>query len=210
LGSIELIRSGAMGSADKPVMDLVTIAERNSTRLLDIVNDILDFERLSSGIMELHFERLDLVDLTQDAIAEMTPFAKIHDVELVMGTESAGLLISGDRQRLSQVLTNLISNASKFSPKGSTVVVNIIEKNGMARLEVVDSGPGIPADMREAIFDRFTQIDCGDTRSISGTGLGLSICKSIIEHHNGRLSVEANAPKGSIFYFELDAQPKTD
>lgn len=207
LGSIGMIKSGKLGELPDAVDRLVGIADQNANRLLQIVNDILDFEKLSTGNMEFTFESLNLADLAQEAIELNKPFAAKHDVTMQIASDSPDALIWGDRKRLGQVLTNLVSNACKFAPDGSTVELNVECRGDVARLEVIDQGPGIPDIMSEKVFDRFTQVDAKDTRSVGGTGLGLSISKAIIDRHGGRIGQLPNEPTGSVFYIELALEP---
>lgn len=202
-GALGLVSSGATGILSKKTHDMVTLAEKNSGRLISLVNDILDLEKIQSGEMEFHFHRVNVQELMDVSAQINEPFAQEHNVRLTVETSSEQLFVRGDEERLTQVLTNLISNAVKFSPEAGEVVLRAVSDKGMARINVSDSGPGIPAAFQDRIFERFRQIDSSDSREKGGTGLGLSICRSIVEKHGGRIDVKSEEGEGSEFYFEL-------
>ncbi len=181
------------------------IALANSDRLVRLINDILDLERLKSGRERLVFKKLQLNQVVRQAIDCMTPVADAAGVHLIHDDSQAE--IAADPDRLLQVLTNLLSNAVKFSPRNSTVSVLMRPDANGVTISVVDPGRGIPADKLETIFGRFQQVDASDSRQKGGTGLGLAICRTIIHQHSGRIWAERNPVRGSSFRVFLPYKP---
>ncbi len=203
IGSLQLINSGVLGDIDKDVLELTTIAERNGQRLLDLINDILDVEKIESGKLTLFPEALALGELIAESLALNRGFADRFKVRLATVGEMAEVKVNADRKRLLQVMTNLLSNAAKFSPEGATVEVTMESSDGNVRVGVNDSGPGIPESFRSRIFGRFAQADMSHTRQKGGTGLGLAICKRLLEMMGGKIGFSDRAGGGTIFWFEL-------
>ena len=206
IGSLQLINSGVLGEIDKDVLELTTIAERNGQRLLDLINDILDVEKIESGKLTLFPEVLPLGELIAESLALNRGFADRFHVRLATAGELSGVSVNADRKRLLQVMTNLLSNAAKFSPEGATVEVTMESASGYVRVGVNDSGPGIPESFRGRIFGRFAQADMSHTRQKGGTGLGLAICKRLLELMGGRIGFSDRPGGGTIFWFELPCQ----
>ncbi|MGE0875772.1 MAG: sensor histidine kinase, partial [Burkholderiales bacterium] len=204
IGSLQLVNTGVMGDVDAELIELTQIAERNAERLLDLINDLLDIEKIESGKFTIYPEVLSLDELVKEALVLNGGFAERYQVRLqVLGTLPA-VKVSADRKRALQVMTNLISNAAKFSPEGSTVDVSMDISNGVARVNVHDRGPGIPESFRGRIFGRFAQADMTATRHKGGSGLGLAICKRLIEMMAGRIGFDDREGGGTTFWFELD------
>jgi PAS domain S-box-containing protein len=196
-GALGLVSADVTGQMDEKTANLIRIARSNSERLVKLVNDILDLDRLGSGRERMMMRLVKLADIVSQAVDNMTPVAQTAGVTLVhnpLPTE-----IMGDSDRLLQVVTNLISNAIKFSPKNSAVSIVLSPETKGVTLSVVDPGRGIPADQLETIFDRFQQVDSSDSRQKGGTGLGLAICKAIVQQHAGRIWAERNPGGGSTF-----------
>jgi len=206
IGSLQLINSGVMGEIEKDILELTSIAERNGQRLLDLINDILDVEKIESGKLTLFSEKLELGELLNESLALNRGFADRFKVRLATVGDLQPVTVSADRKRVLQVMTNLLSNAAKFSPEGSTVEVTMQENNGAVRVGVHDSGPGIPENFRSRIFGRFAQADMSHTRQKGGTGLGLAICKRLLEMMGGHIGFTDRASGGTTFWFELPKQ----
>jgi PAS domain S-box-containing protein len=204
-GALGLLSSGILGEANEKASNLLRIALTNSDRLVRLINDILDLERIQSGREPLAFHSVQLADVVTQAIEDMQPMADAAGVQLIH--DSTKVEISADSDRLLQVLTNLLSNAVKFSPPNSPVSVMLRPGVTGVILSVIDHGRGIPADKLEAIFGRFQQVDASDSRQKGGTGLGLAICRTIVLQHSGRIWAERNPVRGSTFRIFLPYHP---
>ncbi|MFZ1431559.1 MAG: PAS domain S-box protein [Geminicoccaceae bacterium] len=203
-GSLGLVISGAAGVLPNRALNLATIAHRNSERLVGLVNDILDIEKMESGHLDFDFQRVELVSLVEQALEANQAYAASYQVSYHLMPPSAALPpIRGDVDRLMQVLNNLLSNAAKFSPGGSTIDIRIELAGEFARISVRDYGPGIQPEFRNHIFQRFAQADSSDRRNRGGSGLGLSIAKAIVERHGGKISLLAPEGGGACFWFDL-------
>jgi PAS domain S-box-containing protein len=208
IGSLQLINSGVMGDIEKDILELTSIAERNAQRLLDLINDILDVEKIESGKLPLMLEAVELGELVTESLTLNRAFAERFKVRFVAAGELRSVKVNADRKRVLQVMTNLLSNAAKFSTEGTIVEVTIEIAGGeTVRVGVHDTGPGIPEDFRSRIFGRFAQADMSHTRQLGGTGLGLSICKRLVELMGGRIGFSDRVDGGTTFWFEL---PKHD
>ena len=203
IGSLQLINSGVMGDLDKDVEDLTVIAERNGQRLLDLINDLLDIEKIESGKFELYPEIVSLDSLVRDTLVLNKSFADRFKVNFSLAKELPAVSVEADPKRLVQVATNLLSNAAKFSPESGTVDITVELKGDSVRVGVHDRGPGIPEAFRGKIFSRFAQADSTATRQKGGTGLGLAICKRLIELMHGNIGFEDRPGGGTTFFFDL-------
>jgi PAS domain S-box-containing protein len=203
LGSLSLLRSGALGDVPKEQDEIVEIAERNGKRLLDLINEVLDIEKIESGRLSLEPEPLELGELLHESLRLNQGFADRFHVRLALEGSVPPVTVRADRKRLMQVMTNLLSNAAKFSPPSGSVDVSVVLKDGTVRVGVGDRGPGIPEAFRNRIFGRFAQADSADSRIKGGTGLGLAISKRLIEMMQGRVGFEDREGGGTSFYFEL-------
>ncbi|MBT5917906.1 MAG: PAS domain S-box protein [Alphaproteobacteria bacterium] len=202
-GSLGLIRAGVTGDLPEELGSMLEIAYKNSERLVLLINDILDIEKIEAGKMDFNMVDLDLGSLVAEATNAHEAYAAEHNVKLNLSVPDEPAIVHGDHARLMQVLTNLLSNAAKFSSDGDVVEVKLEQLNEAWRASVSDHGVGIPDEFLGRIFQRFSQADSSDSRKIGGTGLGLSICKAIIEHHNGDIDFSSQVGKGSVFYFDL-------
>lgn len=204
-GALGLLSAGILGEINDKAANLLRIALSNSDRLVRLINDILDLERIQSGREPLAFRPIALSEIVRQAIDGMMPVADAAGVQLIHDTNLVQL--TADPDRLLQVVTNLLSNAVKFSPEGSTVAVTLREGSSGVTLSVIDQGRGIPADKLDSIFDRFQQVDASDSRQKGGSGLGLAICRTIVQQHGGRIWAERNAVLGSTFRVLLPFEP---
>ncbi|MBI4789941.1 MAG: PAS domain S-box protein [Chloroflexi bacterium] len=202
-GSLGLIVGGVTGDIPPQAKSLVEIAYKNSERLVLLINDILDIEKIESGKMIFHFKPLELAPLIEQAIEVNRGYAAQFGVQLALEPATTGIQVNGDSDRLTQVLTNLLSNACKFSPRDSTVQVSVAPHADNIRIAVRDHGPGIPDEFRSRIFQKFAQADSSDTRQKGGTGLGLSISKAIVEKHGGQIGFATAKGVGTTLYFDL-------
>jgi PAS domain S-box-containing protein len=210
LGSLQLLRSGALGAMDKDQDELVEVAERNGQRLLDLINEVLDIEKIESGRLSLVPEPIALEELIAESLRLNQGFANRFQVKLVVQGEVPKVTVRADRKRLMQVMTNLLSNAAKFSPPGGAVDVSTRQEAGKVRVSVSDRGAGIPEAFRSRIFGRFAQADSADSRLKGGTGLGLAISKRLVEMMQGRIAFEDREAGGTTFFFELPVMPSEE
>ena len=201
--SLGLLVGKAVGNLPDPMVRLLTIAHKNSERLVRLVNDILDIEKMESGRVVFNFARVDVRSLVEQTIEGNRELAEGYGVRIRFEGAHAVCDVRADPDRLAQVVTNLLSNALKFSPAHDEVVVEIEEATDVVRILVRDHGAGIPADFKPHIFERFAQADATDVRQNGGTGLGLSIVKQIVDRLGGDVGF-ADAPAGgTIFYVTL-------
>ncbi len=205
-GSIGLMGSGALGPVPAPMAEMLAIASRNAARLVRLVNDILDLERIGGGKMEMVIEPVQIGQLLAEASAAVAAQAAQGEVriEVEPATDIPG--IPGDAHRLRQVVDNLLSNALRFSAPGGTVALHVHRGPRSVRIDVVDKGPGVSPEFRDRVFTRFAQADGSDSRSKGGSGLGLSIAKALVEAHGGRIGFEDTPGGGATFWFELPTE----
>ncbi len=203
LGSLQLLRTGVLGDLDKEQDELVEIAEKNSKRLLDLINEVLDIEKIESGRMSLTPEPVALAELLREAVQLNQGFADRFSVKLALLDDVPPVAVRADRKRLMQVVTNLLSNAAKFSPPNGVVEVTVSRRGENVRVGVGDRGPGIPEAFRGRIFGRFAQAHSADARIKGGSGLGLAISKRLVEMMQGEIGFEDRDGGGTMFFFEL-------
>ncbi|WP_338847257.1 ATP-binding protein [Massilia sp. W12] len=203
-GALGLLDGGAGGTMPEAAQKLVQIALRNSERLSHLVNDILDMERLMLGKITLQLEKMDLAKLLANAVEANTPYASKLGVAYQLTPSNTPCYVLADEQRLNQVLTNLLSNAAKFSPAGQSVEISLQAMRPTHwRIKVRDHGPGVPASFQEQIFSPFAQADSTNTRQSSGAGLGLHISKTLIERMGGQIGFDNCNDGGASFWIEL-------
>ena len=202
-GALGLMAGGVAGQFSDQARKLVEIAYRNSERLVRLVNDILDIDKIESNRMCLDLRPVDVEPLVQQVVEANRTFAAQYQVELVAEGGLAAAKIYVDVDRLVQVLTNLVSNAAKFSPPHASVVIATLVREGSVRIAVTDHGPGIPEEFHSRIFAKFSQADASDARRKGGTGLGLSIAKALTERLGGRIGFDSTRGRGTTFYVEF-------
>jgi PAS domain S-box-containing protein len=201
--SLALLESGAIGQVSDSVRRMVKIALGNSRRLSRLINDILDVEKLQAGKMAFDMRPLDAKALVEEAIEANAAFADSFNVRIRLDQASTKEFVRVDRDRLIQVLINLLSNAAKFSPSGGEVVVAVRAEAGHVRIAVRDHGSGIPDEFKGRIFEKFAQADGTDTRRPGGSGLGLSIAKQIVVRLGGTIGFETAPGGGTVFFVDL-------
>jgi signal transduction histidine kinase len=204
-GSLGLLAGKVAGILSEPATRLVEIAHGNSQRLVRLVDDILDIEKLESGRVVFDFRRVEVRSLVEQTVKSIRGFAEAHGVKIRIEEGSAVGEVRADTDRLAQVVTNLLSNAIKFSPADGEVLVAVANegKIDLVRILVRDHGPGIPADFKSRIFERFAQADATNARRQGGTGLGLSIVKQIVDRLDGEVGFSDAPGGGTIFHVEL-------
>ena len=202
-GSLGLLVSGVMGEFPEKAKKLLEIANSNCERLLLLINDILDIEKIEAGKMNYQLKTIELVNLVKESIDGNKMYAEKFGVSIKLIPPASNMSVVADPDRLMQVLANLISNACKFSPKGEPVTISMKCEKNMVRVSITDKGPGISNEFQARIFQKFSQADSSDTRGKGGTGLGLNISKTIIEKFGGSLSFTSKPNEGACFYFDL-------
>ncbi len=204
-GSLGLIRGGVLGTVPAKAQQLLDIADQNAKRLGDLIDDVLDLQKIEAGQMEFVMEPVDANALLDRAVAANATYGARFGVTFHVTQTVDDASVHGDADRLMQVFANLLSNAAKFSEPGGRVELSLERSGDQLRFSVKDDGKGIPAGFRDRIFDRFAQADSTDRREVGGTGLGLAISKSIIDAHGGQIDFVSEEGKGSTFFFELRA-----
>jgi two-component system, OmpR family, sensor histidine kinase VicK len=206
-GSLGLLRAGVAGELPEKAVAVLDVAYRNSERLLHMVNDMLDLEKIEAGKMDCALDMLDLTELLREALLVNKGYGDEYEVHFRSVGFDQPCLVRGNEMRLLQVMTNLMSNAAKFSPRHGVVTIRLSDETHAWRVSVSDDGPGISEDARETIFEKFRQAEAVDGKSRKGTGLGLSIVKAIVERHGGTIGVTSEVGRGTTFFVDL---PKLD
>lgn len=208
-GALGLLANHLKDTLPEPMQNILRIARSNSQRLSQLINDLLDIEKITSGNMDFDLRPHAILPLVAQAIDINRPYAFEYDVELFLSEESVDAQVIIDPSRLQQIMANLLSNAIKFSPKGARVTLTVLHRpNDIVRINVSDLGPGIPAAFRNRIFQKFSQADSSDTRAKGGTGLGLAITKELVEKMGGTVNFDSTEGIGSNFWIEFPELPK--
>lgn len=205
-GSLDLLLGGFAGELNQETQELLVIAQSGCDRLIRLINDILDLSKIESGRMQLRLQPVNLLDCVQRSVRTIGSYADSFQVKLEVNCPVGLPEITADRDRLDQVITNLLGNAVKFSPTEGAVTVTLGCIEGGVECRVIDTGPGIPADQARQIFDKFQQVE-GQSKKKGGTGLGLAIARALVQEHGGRIWVESELGRGSQFIFQLPLTP---
>ncbi|MEN8445400.1 MAG: PAS domain-containing sensor histidine kinase, partial [Cyanobacteria bacterium J06555_13] len=219
--SLKLMATGRLGHLSEDGQQMLEVADENTDRLVRLVNNVLDLQRIESGEVTMDAHECDVVDLIDEAAEAMQPIAQQHNIEIK--TDSVSLSLWADPDYIVQTLTNLLGNAIKFSTPGNAIYLSVrphIEPvrgdaarrrkhapPAMALFSVQDYGQGIPASKLNSIFERFQQVDSSDSRKKGGTGLGLTICRKVVEQHGGKIWAESQLGVGSCFYVTIPLSP---
>ncbi len=209
-GALGLVTGGATGEVNPQMKQMLDIAYKNSDRLLALINDLLDIEKIQSGKMEFNFQPQRLMPLIEQVVGNNQSYAAKYRVEYRIAHALPDVMLNVDGDRFIQVMANLLSNAAKFSHEGGIINIEVQRHNGMIRTSVIDYGEGIPTQYQARIFEKFTQADSTDTRHKGGTGLGLSISKAMIESMHGRIGFASKAGSGTTFFIDFTEWHQTE
>jgi len=203
-GALGLIVGGIAGEIPAQAKKLAEIACNNSERLVRLINDILDIDKIESGKMVFDVHPVEIMPLVEEALQANQAYAEQYQVRFILDSRvPPDTKTLADHDRLTQAMANLLSNAAKFSPANDAVIISVGLQQNMIRISITDHGAGIPIEFHDRIFQKFAQADASDTRQKGGTGLGLSITKAIIEKHGGSIGYETCAGRGTTFYFDV-------
>lgn len=202
-GALALLADGSTGELPADAQAMVVMASRNCERLVDLVRDILDLDKMRTGQLVIEPEVLDLIRLLRDTLRATLGYARLYNVRLLMPAQSGPMWVRVDPRRMAQVMGNLLSNAIKFSPEGGEVSVRLQVDEGTCTVFVVDQGPGIAPEFRSRVFEKFAQADATNTRARGGSGLGLSITHALVERMEGRIGFDCPTGGGTVFHVTL-------
>ncbi|WP_048057902.1 cache domain-containing protein [Methanothermococcus okinawensis] len=197
-GYVELVLDGTMGAITESQKKCLEIANKNIDRLKRLIDNMLDLSKIEHGELEMHMEEINLKELVENVVDTLKPLADEKNINIIYKIND--IIMKGDKDRITQVLTNLIENAIKFSPVNGKVEIQALKEGNSVHIKIIDNGPGIPKKDLDRIFDRFYQVDSPEKRIKGGSGLGLAVCKSIIETHGGTIWVESKLGSGSVFH----------
>jgi len=200
-GSLDLLLGGFVGEVSGEIKELLVIAQSGCERLIRLINDILDLSKIEAGRMQLKLQPMNLFDCVQRSMRTIKSYADSFQVSVEINCPQPLPPILGDRDRLDQVVTNLLGNAVKFSPAGGTVTVALRAQPTGVECAVIDRGPGIPPEQLSRIFGKFQQLESGAKKG--GTGLGLAIAQALVHEHKGKIWVESKPGEGSRFVFQI-------
>jgi two-component system phosphate regulon sensor histidine kinase PhoR len=201
-GMLETLAQGALEDPEVS-RDFVERALANTRRLNTLLGDLIEISRIESGDMKMSFRYFDFADFIRTTVAELLPTARQKNIDLTMEGDDGEVQGFGDKERLKQVMVNLIDNAIKYTPAGGRIAVTCREEGAGVRITVRDSGVGIAAEHLPRIFERFYRVDRERSREAGGTGLGLAIVKHIVEAHGSKVEIESEVGRGSTFSFTL-------
>ncbi|MBI3271666.1 MAG: PAS domain-containing protein [Planctomycetes bacterium] len=202
-GAVGVILAGTEGPLTPDQVRFLDIVDRNTNRLVRLISDILDLSKMEAGRYEFHLRPCDLADLCKDVVATLQPLAEQRKIGLSVEPTNGLLPITCDEDRIKQAITNLVSNGLKFTPVGGKVELRVVDQTREVEVQVRDNGIGIPREDVDRLFQKFVQLDGGATRLVEGTGLGLAISKEIVQAHGGKIWIDSEPGRGSIFHLSL-------
>ena len=202
-GSLDLMVNGVTGELPSEAMSLAVIARGNCERLVRLINDVLDIEKMEAGRMELRLQPIALESFLEQSMESMRPFAEQLGVDFRLASSAPGAHVRVDPDRLAQVMDNLLSNAAKFSPAGGTVRIDLARLDTQLRVSVTDLGPGIPHAFQGRVFEKFARVGTSSARQKGGTGLGLSIARAIVERLGGTIGFSSEPGGETTFRVDL-------
>jgi len=198
-GSLGLVNAGVLGNIPEKASELLLTANRNADRLLNLINDLLDIQKIEAGKMEYQYTNVDLMALLENSVLDNASYAEQFKVGIELGEKVENVAVYADAHRLSQIIANLLSNAAKFSHRDSKIYIHISIEGELAKISIADQGDGMPEEYHSKVFAKFSQSDSSDTRKIGGTGLGLAISKQMIESMDGKIDFTSVLGEGTTF-----------
>ena len=202
-GSLGLLLGGAAGTYTETASEMLQTANKNTDRLLLLINDILDMKKIEAGDFDFDLQDYTVISLIEESLETNKTYATQFDISFIISEQEGNEKVHVDKFRFLQIMSNLLSNAAKFSPRHDQVEIRVKKQDPIVRIEVKDNGDGVPKDFQDKIFDRFTQSNSSNTRSSGGTGLGLAITKILVEKFNGTIGLISKEGEGSTFFIEL-------
>lgn len=206
-GYVDMVIDGEAGTTNTEQDMYLHIVRSNTDRLINLVNDLLDISRIESGKITLRLSDVPLQEVVRSVILSLKKQLDAKDMNPTIDMPEKPVMVSADRDRITQVLFNLLSNACNYSPRGASVNIKLVKTDNQVQVDITDTGIGISPEDQARIFTRFYRVDNSMTRQVGGTGLGLHVAKSIIEMHGGRIWVRSEVGKGSTFSFTLPMAP---
>ncbi len=203
VGALGLLSAKKSDAFSDQALRCIDIAQQNALKLTDLINDILDFEKFSSGLISFDFSKVRILQLVEQAVMANEPFAEKFGVHCMIECKEGTLTGVTEPKRFNQVMTNLLSNAAKFADRGSTIKIDVEAHDQFIKISVNNQGSCIPEEFRDKLFEPFLQADNSLTRSRGGTGLGLSIVKRIVEDSGGVISFDSSPKQGTTFWFTV-------
>ncbi|MTI54618.1 sensor histidine kinase [Geosporobacter ferrireducens] len=200
---LDLVLKDTTHENQKEVIQYTRITKQNCYRLIRLIANLIDITKIDAGYLQVNLENIDIVSVAEDITLSAAKYIEDRNIHLVFDTNVEEKIIACDADKIERIILNLLSNAVKFTPEYGSIHVSIEEKEGCIALSVKDTGIGIPPEMKDSIFDRFVQVDKTISRNREGSGIGLSIVKSLVEMHNGKITVISEANKGSEFIIEI-------
>ena len=200
-GILEMLESGIGGTLTDEGRAMVKRANYSCSRILLLTKDLLDIQKLEAGMLTLEKSDVDLREVFKQSTEQVESFAALYDVKVEY--QAHEIQVIADPDRLTQIIVNLLTNAIKFSPEGSTVELTATQSMNVTEIAVIDKGKGIPDNMLKDIFERFQQVSVSDATKSGGTGLGLAICKALVELHGGSIHCQSKVQEGSKFWFTI-------
>jgi len=201
-GYLEMQKQGLLGESNERGQKLVRLADRNSFHMMGLINDLLDSQKIESDMLTIEQEEVCVAELFEAVRMTTEDWVAEHGIKF--NIQDSDLFVTGDQEKLTRVLLNLVSNAVKYSKDGDTISLGANMTGNFVEMTVADQGPGIPKDMLKAVFERFQQVK-GDSQATKGSGLGLAICKQLVNLHGGKIWVTSERNKGSVFHFTIPA-----
>lgn len=203
LGGISILESQTLGTFPEKALPILEVAKKNGQQLQRLVNDLLDLQKMEAGKMKYDFTVFDLAELVAESVENSAGYAEQHGIRYRFTPPPAPVMVRADRDRINQVLLNILSNAAKFSEPGGEVDIGVGATDGIARVEIEDRGCGIPEGASDKVFGIFSQVDSTDQRKFEGSGLGMKISRNIMEHHGGAIGYSSSLGEGTTFFIEL-------